>query len=149
MFSVFKRPFGKKAQNTPETDPAVQEGTVKGPPVNLKMHGAAKVHEKFPQVRSIAVNLMISPPNNDVEPTLNGRSFGPDSLAFFEFRCKNVECFDGGFDITDAITDAIERGEKTLTGRRVCHGWHGKHRVNQVRCHYDLNYRVNINYYEN
>ncbi len=149
MFSVFKRTFGKKNLNAQDESISVNEGTVTGPPVNLSMHGAAKVHEKFPQVRSIAVNLMISPPDHTTEPTLNGRSFGPDSLAFFEFRCKNVECFDGGFDVSDAIGDAIERGESSLTGRRVCHGWHTKQRVNQVRCHYDLNYRININYYEN
>ncbi len=67
---------------------------------------------QYPQVRSLAVNLMISPPDYETEPTLNGRSFGPDSLAYFEFRCKNVECNHGGFDITETINDAIAKGER-------------------------------------
>ncbi|MFK7886318.1 MAG: hypothetical protein AB8G16_05575 [Gammaproteobacteria bacterium] len=104
------------------------------------------MEDKYPGVRHLAVNLVISPPDNETEPTMNGRSFGPQALAFFEFRCKNVECAHGGFDVSDSITSAIEDHQTEVSGRRVCRGWHGKRRINQVRCHYELNFRVNIAY---
>lgn len=149
MFSVLKRTFGKKTTIEAQSSVKVSSGTLTGPGVNHQMQGAPKLQEKFPQIRSIAVNLTISPPDHETEPTLNGRSFGPNSLAFFQFRCKNVDCHDGGFDITDTLTEAINKGDKSVTGRRVCHGWHSKNRINQLRCHYELNFRTNINYHEN
>lgn len=149
MFSVLKKTIGKLSRSHGGDSDTVSEGTISGPAIDHKLHSTPRLHETFPQVRSIAVNLMISPPDHETEPTLNGRSFGPDSLAFFEFRCKNVECVDGGFDITKPLAEAIASGEPSITGRRVCRGWHSKQRVNEVRCHYELNFRVNINYHEN
>ena len=149
VFSVLKRTFSKKSGSESDSKKSEVDAATAGSGVNHQFHGAAKLHEKFPQVRSIAINLMISPPDHETEPTLNGRSFGPDSLAFFEFRCKNVDCIKGGFDVTDAITEGIANGEDSLTGRRVCRGWHGKSRINQIRCHYELNFRINLNYHEN
>ncbi|MFK8028842.1 MAG: hypothetical protein AB8G18_01265 [Gammaproteobacteria bacterium] len=146
MFSALKKAFGMKSGSESEIS-----STQIADPVNHRLQGQAKIHEKYPQVRSLAVNLMISPPDYETEPTLNGRSFGPDSLAFFEFRCKNVECNGGGFDITDIITDSIAKGDRSSNGRRICHGTHGRgpRSHNVIRCNYELNFRVNINYVEN
>lgn len=146
MFSVLKKALGFSSDK--DVEPT---SSLIGEPVNHRLQGQAKMHEKFPQVRSLAVNLMISPPDYETEPTLNGRSFGPDSLAYFEFRCKNVECNHGGFDITEIISDSIAKGERSINGRRVCHGTHGPspRAHNVIRCSYELNFRVNINYVEN
>lgn len=146
MFSVLKKAFGMQPTQTEDTG-----STLVAEPVNHKLQSQAKMHEKYPQVRSLAVNLMISPPDYETEPTLNGRSFGPDSLAYFEFRCKNVECNHGGFDITDTINESIAKGERSINGRRVCQGTLGRspRAHNALRCNYELNFRVNINYVEN
>ncbi len=146
MFSVLKKAFGMQSSDDSESGSSLVVE-----PVNHKLQSQAKMHEKYPQVRSLAVNLMISPPDYETEPTLNGRSFGPDSLAFFEFRCKNVECNQGGFDITETINDAIAKGERSINGRRICHGSHGRspRAHNHIRCNYELNFRININYVEN
>jgi len=146
VFSVLKKAIGLTSATDAEPSTALVSESV-----NHRLQGQAKMHEKYPQVRSLAVNLMISPPDYETEPTLNGRSFGPDSLAFFEFRCKNVECTQGGFDITETVSDSIAKGERSINGRRVCHGMHGRspRAHNTIRCNYELNFRININYVEN
>ena len=85
-------------------------------------------------------------PDNDMEPTLNGRSFGPDARAFFSFKCKNVDCVDGGFDLSEPIEEMLTRRQPETTGRRVCQGWESKAQVNQRRCHYELNFRALAKY---
>ncbi|NNF15713.1 MAG: hypothetical protein HKN70_03145 [Gammaproteobacteria bacterium] len=149
MFSVLKKTFSKKSRSHSDAKATISEGTVSGPAINHQLHSTPRLKETYPQIRGIAVNLMISPPDHETEPTLNGRSFGPDSLAFFEFRCKNVECKEGGFDISEPIAEAIAKGEQTITGRRVCNGWHGQQRVTELRCRYELNFRINFQYHEN
>lgn len=107
---------------------------------------APTIGELFPQVRHIAVNLVIRAPHNEIEPTMNGRSFGPNALAFFKFRCKNVECVEGGYDLTDVIELAVAQGKSDITGRDVCQGFEGRNRIHDVRCHYELNYKIHIAY---
>lgn len=145
MFGSLKLPFRKK---TPVVEPEpIRE--VNGNPTTSRLSTVPRMEEKFPNVRHLAVNLVISPPDHETEPTMNGRSFGPKALAFFEFRCKNVECSDGGFDITDTIERAIAERETEVTGRRICRGWHGSKRTHHpLRCHYELNFKVNVAYYD-
>lgn len=142
MFELLKRPFLKKT-TTPEPEPLRE---VTGSKTSVRLSSVPRMAERFPDVRHMAVNLVISPPHNETEPTMNGRSFGPQALAFFEFRCKNVECVDGGFDVTDSIDKAVAHHDTEATGRRVCRGWQGKTRTQNLRCHYELNFRINISY---
>ncbi|MEO1574098.1 MAG: hypothetical protein AAFU65_03970 [Pseudomonadota bacterium] len=141
MFGSLKAIFGRK-----NSDAAVELPEIRTQ-ASEKLSTVPRMEDQFPSVRHLAVNLVISAPDHETEPTMNGRSFGPQALAYFEFRCKNVECAHGGFDITDTITSAIEAGQSEVSGRRVCRGWHGKKRLNQVRCHYELNFKVNIAYH--
>ncbi len=141
MFGSLKIPFFKK-RDVKLVD--IPDGKSAG---SEKLSTVPRMSDRYPNVRHLAVNLVISPPDNETEPTMNGRSFGPQALAFFEFRCKNVQCAHGGFDISDSIGTAIEQGQPEVSGRRVCRGWHGKGRINQLRCHYELNFRVNIAYH--
>lgn len=141
MFGSLKIPFFKK-RDVELVD--IPDGKSAG---SDKLSSVPRMEEHYPSVRHLAVNLVISPPDNETEPTMNGRSFGPQALAFFEFRCKNVQCTHGGFDVSDSIGKAIEQGQTEVSGRRVCRGWHGKERIHQLRCHYELNFRVNIAYH--
>ena len=142
MFGSLKLPFRKK---TVEEAPELLE--VNGTKTTSRLSTVPRMEEKYPGVRHLAVNLVISPPDHETEPTMNGRSFGPQALAFFEFRCKNVECHQGGFDISDSIERAIAQRETEITGRRICRGWHGKRQHNPLRCHYELNFKVNVAYH--
>lgn len=143
MFGSLRLPFRKKI--VVEAQPLLE---VNGTKTTSRLSTVPRMEEKFPNVRHLAVNLVISPPDHETEPTMNGRSFGPQALAFFEFRCKNVECSDGGFDISDSIERAIAEHDTEVTGRRICRGWHGKRKQhNPIRCHYELNFKVNIAYH--
>lgn len=142
MFESIKSHFRKKSPAKPLSMPELN-----GSKTSERLATVPRMEEVFPSVRHLAVNLVISPPDHETEPTMNGRSFGPQALAFFEFRCKNVECADGGFDISDSIKRAVSERQTEVTGRRVCRGWHGKKHVNQLRCHYELNFKVNISYH--
>lgn len=142
MFGSLKLAFKKKLVPGPVDVPETQSQE------SERMAAVPRMQDKYPGIRHLAVNLVISPPDHETQPTMNGRSFGPQALAYFGFRCKNVECAKGGFDITDSIDTAIAEKQTEVSGRRVCRGWHGKARINQLRCHYELNFKVNIAYHD-
>jgi len=143
VFGSLKLAFRKKLAPGPVDVPEIKTVATE------RMATVPRMEEKYPGIRHLAVNLVISPPDHETEPTMNGRSFGPQALAYFEFRCKNVECAHGGFDIADSIEAAIAEKQTEITGRRVCRGWHGKGRINQLRCRYELNFKVIISYHDN
>lgn len=129
------------------TRPAVElPRHIESGPVLDGLTSAPTVAQAFPNVQHLAVNLSVRGPDHEIEPTMNGRSFGPESIACFDFRCKNIECVEGGFSIQDEITDAIKTNQADLTGRQVCQGWRNKERVGQHRCYFELNYKINIKY---
>ncbi len=140
--------FKKKKAPTPVAAFPIKK-TVKPKPVGSasnKMEDAERVASRFPSVQSIGINLAVKAPFNDVEPTLRGKSFTPESLANFAFHCKNVDCVGGGFDITDSIEEMVQQKSPEFTGRRICRGWASKEYVNQRRCHYELNFRILTTY---
>lgn len=140
MFSLLKR-FSRK----PEPQPAVTATESVG---LEELDGAGKVSDAMPNVRHLAVNLAIRAPDNEIEPSLTNRSFGPQSRAYFHFRCKNVECVDGGFDLRDEILAAADEGRRDATGRRVCQGWRNAEMRGHQKCYYELNFKVHVSYLE-
>lgn len=141
--------FFKKRNEPPASTPAafpVKKKTSAGSAFAQKMDDSKSVGAKFPTIQSIGINLAVKAPFNDVEPTLRGKSFTPESLAIFEFHCKNVDCVGGGFDVTDAIEEMVKQGSPEITGRRICRGWASKEFINQRRCHYELNFRILVRY---
>ncbi len=138
MFDFLKK-FRK-----PAAEPEAVEGTEISGLNNLE--AAETIAGVLPGVRHLAINLTIAGPDREIEPSLNNRSFGPQSRAFFNFRCKNVECVGGGFDLQDDILAAAEEGRNELTGRRVCHGWRSADLVGQQKCYFELNFKAHLSY---
>lgn len=147
MFSGIRLPFMKKkgtAQETAATGPAVAPADA-----GSALSKLPRMQSAFPAVRHLAINLTIRPPyNNEMEATLNNRSFGPNAVASFSFRCKNVECRNGGFDLGDTIEEAIARKEGSIAGRRICQGVRAGAHLEEHRCHYELNFKANISYHD-
>lgn len=106
------------------------------------------IADLLPGIRHLAVNLTIVSPDREIEPSLNNRSFGPQSRAYFKFRCKNVNCVDGGFDLQDDILATAADSRNELSGRRVCHGWRSADLVGQQKCYFELNFKAHISYSE-
>jgi hypothetical protein len=146
MFSFRKawvqRVFGLPPEQEPLPVPAIPE-----PPLrNHMLATAERVGEKYPQVAYLSLSLSIRAPNNELEPTLNGRSFGSDARAYFKFKCKNVECVDGGFDLSGDIDAMVKRRSGEITGRQVCQGWESRKMIDQRRCLYELNFKALARY---
>lgn len=140
MFSLLKR-LGRKPEPQPSETATESVGL-------QHLDQAEKVSDAFPNIRHLAVNLAIRAPDNEIEPSLTNRSFGPQSRAFFHFRCKNVECVDGGFDLRDEIKTATDASRCELTGRRVCQGWRSADMRGHQRCYFELNFKVHLSYIE-
>ena len=109
---------------------------------------AKTIANVLPGVRHLAINLSIRAPDREIEPSLNNRSFGPQSRAFFHFRCKNVECVDGGFDLEEDVMSAVSEGRNDITGRRICHGWRNAANIGQQKCYFELNFKAHVSYTE-
>lgn len=140
MFSLFKR-FARKPVEAPAS--AATES------IGLQQLGdAEKVSDAFPNLRHLAINLAIRAPDHEIEPSLTNRSFGPQSRAYFHFRCKNVECIDGGFDLRDEIQTATDAGRSDISGRRVCQGWRNANMRGHQRCYFELNFKIHLSYIE-
>ena len=147
MFSGIRLPFRKKKHAEPESVAPVL--VAEPADVGSGLSKIPRMQSAFPAVRHLAINLTIRPPyNNEMEATLNNRSFGPNAVASFFFRCKNVECRNGGFDLSDAIEDAIDNKKSSIAGRRICQGVAGGSQFEDHRCHYELNFKTNISYHD-
>lgn len=145
MFSAFKKPwvqrvFGRPAE--PEPIPSIPDPPLRNP----LLATAERLGNKYPQVDTISLSLSMRAPNNEVEPTLNGRSFGSDARAYFRFKCKNVECVDGGFDLSADIETMVSRRGAEVSGRHVCQGWESRKMIDQRRCLYELNFKALATY---
>ena len=140
--SLFKR--GKKQIPVPPQEAAMTEPVTTK--LDEKMSAAGSVGKRYPGVAGIGINMYITSPLEKVEPTLRGKSFTPESMAYFEFRCKNVECCDGGFDLTEVIDEMAACKDTESTGRRICEGWESKDQIGHRRCYYELNFRILVKY---
>jgi hypothetical protein len=140
MQRVFGRPAEAEASRPPV--PRIPEPPLRNPQLAI----AERLGDKYPHVSTLALNLSIRAPNNELEPTLNGRSFGADARAYFRFKCKNVECVDGGFDLSNDIEAMVARHVTEVSGRHVCQGWESRKTIGQRRCMYELNFRALATY---
>lgn len=144
MFRTFARPWIQRVFGRPEVEPPPP---ISDPPLrNPLLASAERLGDKYPHVQTLALSLSIRAPNNEQEPTLNGRSFGADARAYFRFKCKNVECVEGGFDLTADVEAMVDQHLNEVSGRHVCQGWESRALVGQRRCLYELNFKALATY---
>lgn len=149
MFRTFAKPWVQRVfgRSEPEPEPAAPPRVVAEPsPRNPQLAAAERLGDKYPNVDTLALSLSIRAPNNEHEPTMNGRSFGSDARAYFRFKCKNVDCVDGGFDLTEAVDTMVKGHRAEASGRLVCQGWESRALVGQRRCLYELNFKAVATY---
>ncbi len=145
MFAALKSLFSR---GDPESDgPQVPAKTAtRAGAIDSQIDSTPRIRDQYPNVVHLAINLTIRAPFQEMEPTLNNRSLGPESAAYFRFRCKNVDCQEGGFDLTESLEAAIGTGQTDAAGRQVCQGWRSAQLTNQQRCHFELNFQAHIDY---
>lgn len=140
MFKSLLKALGKK----PDNDGKIAESESRAAEVAVPV--GERICDKFPEVRKLAINLSVRAPFEKIEPTVRGFSLGPDAMANFVFRCKNTECLEGGFDLTEEIEKMVAAYETDGHGRRVCQGWDGKSNMGHQRCYYELNFVISVSY---
>ncbi|MEM9058101.1 MAG: hypothetical protein AAGD86_11525 [Pseudomonadota bacterium] len=144
MFSGLRLPFFKKKSAAGVASAVPAPAAASG-----ELSKTPRMQSEYPSVRHLAINLTIRPPyNNEMEATLNNRSFGPNAVASFSFRCKNIECRGGGFDLGDAIEEAVAKKLPSIAGRRICQGSRAGAQFQEHSCHYELNFKANISYHD-
>jgi hypothetical protein len=76
---------------------------------------------QFPEVASIVVNMTYNQ-RGILKSLPRVVNFFPGSYALFRVNCLNKECVDGGFDLTQIITQMVGNRKEASKGDLSCEG---------------------------
>ena len=107
---------------------------------------AARIRNRFPQVREITLDLTFTDHDQQVAPSQATPRYSGDDPAFFEIDCPMRECVSGGFDLTEAVTAMLSNRQAVASGTVVCQGWQDEERDGQNRCRCTMAYTVRATY---
>ncbi len=96
------------------------------------------VATRFPEVANIIMNMTYK--QNGARSILRTFHFTPNSYAFFVVNCLRQDCVDGGFDLTQVITEMIRDRRVDAKGALNCKG------TDSSTSHSDIVYEVAIQY---
>jgi len=99
---------------------------------------AGSVATRFPEVASIIMNMTYK--QNGAKSILRTFHFSPESYAFFVVNCLRQDCVDGGFDLTQVITEMIRSRKADAKGALSCNG------ADSSTSHSDIVYEVAVQY---
>jgi len=82
---------------------------------------AGFVATQFPEVASIVISMIYNQKGikESLPRTVN---FFPGSYAFFRVNCLSKDCVDGGFDLTQVITEMVGKRKVAAKGELSCEG---------------------------
>ncbi|MDA8240340.1 MAG: hypothetical protein M0Z67_08220 [Nitrospiraceae bacterium] len=76
---------------------------------------------QFPEVAGIVISMIYN--QRGIQKSLpRVVNFFPGSYALFRVDCLSKECVDGGFDLTQVITEMIRNRRKAARGDLSCEG---------------------------
>jgi hypothetical protein len=82
---------------------------------------AGFVDSQFPGVAGIVIRMIYQ--QRGIQKSLpRVINFSPGSYALFRVDCLNKECVDGGFDLTEVITQMIRTHSEAAKGDLGCEG---------------------------
>ena len=99
---------------------------------------AGSVATCFPEVASIIMKMTYK--QNGARSILRTFHFTPNSDAFFVVNCLRQDCVDGGFNLTQVITEMIRNRRVDSKGALSCKG------TDSSTSHSDIVYEVAIQY---
>ena len=98
---------------------------------------------QFPGVEELTVEMRFTDPDRKLTPSPHRRLFVPAMQAFFNFQCPLKDCVDGGFDLTEAVPEALSRKKSRATsGKLNCQGKRKRATAGETRCMLELDYQV-------
>lgn len=105
--------------------------------------------EKFPSLKALKVRLWFferrtgaGGVNSEVKYTVNLAH----AKSLFQFGCRNPECINGDFDLSDEVARAVRGRRRKASGELHCQGWRGAENVNLIRCNKMLRFELILGY---
>jgi len=112
-----------------------------------RIKDSASLAEKFHQLKSLTVDLTYFDPEglsktSEIKYTVNLAN----AKSVFRFNCPNNECIRGDYDLSEALTKAVDSRLTMVTGEACCQGWRSKTVIDVVHCHNILRYKLSLAY---
>jgi len=107
---------------------------------------APLLKEKYPQLEELTIHMSFENPDWGGDPSDQDLSFHKKSKAFFDVKCPRVECINGGFNLSDAVSELIENKNIEATGNLICQGWQDREHINKHRCLLKMSFALKAEY---
>ena len=114
---------------------------------NLRVLASPSIAEKFPGLKAMTVDLGYYNAENlarssQIKYTVNLTH----AKSVFRVGCHNQECVRGDFDLSDALAQAVEARDTSVSGEICCQGWRGRATVDTIPCGNILRYKLTLDY---
>ena len=107
---------------------------------------AVGLAEKFSSIRSLTLHLEYFEPNGSRISRLTYSMNIQHAKSIISFPCPSGTCFNGDFDLSDAVSQAVGRHRKTAEGELRCEGVKPLAKDTLQPCHNLLRYKITLGY---
>ena len=103
--------------------------------------------EKFPRLKSLKADLAYFEPDGITQTgALRYKVNVACAKSVFSFVCQSGECLAGGFDLSNAIAEAVARRRKSAVGEMRCQGTLEKPSQSKRPCRNVVRYNLTLGY---
>jgi len=108
---------------------------------------AGYIKDWYPQVKTLTFELNYRDPDGLAQPSSETYTRGPEHSAFLKIQCPYRECINGGYDLTELISDMLNNNKLECHGKVSCQGWQDRNRIGKYRCLCELTYKITATYF--
>ena len=112
----------------------------------IRAESAPAFRDRFPRVASLVIEMSFKESEWGTTSALKRRSYDSTSKAFFEEECLYHECIEGGFDLSEPVSDLINSGNQSSSSFLICQGWRDEARVDRHMCLLTMKYTIKVTY---
>jgi hypothetical protein len=103
--------------------------------------------EKFPKLKSLKADLTYFDPDGMTQTgALRYKVTVAHAKSVFSFVCQSGECLAGGFDLSNAVAEAVTDRHKSATGEIRCQGTLEKPNQSKRPCRNVVRYKLTLGY---
>jgi hypothetical protein len=112
-----------------------------------RVNSSAMLAEKFPKLKSLRVDLAYFDPDGlSKTGELRYKVNVAHAKSVFSFVCRNGECIEGDFDLSDAVSEAVSKRRKEVEGEIRCQGTRVRPKDGKRPCGNLLRYKLTLGY---
>jgi hypothetical protein len=112
----------------------------------IRAESAPAFRDRFPRVVSLVIEMSFKESEWGATSALKRRSYDSTSKAFFEEECLYHDCIDGGFDLSEPVSDLIKSGNQSSSSFLICQGWQDEARLGRHMCLLTMKYTIKVTY---